>query len=97
MLKHFRTGDTQERVFSGLLGIELDQFDRDFREWARNQATRWCFDLTPPENVDELRALSEADSENAGLLGRLARAEYDNGNFERALVVARRAIGLDVN
>ncbi len=97
MLRRFNNGRTQQEVFSGLLGIEPEDFDRDFRKWAQDQAARWCFDLTPPENVDELRALSETAGVDAGVLGRLAQAEFDDGDFERALVTARRAIELDEN
>lgn len=97
MIRRFRKGQTLSDVFSEHLGIEPNDFDRDFRAWAARHVARWGFDLTPPESVDELRALAEAKKENANVAGRLARAEFDDGDFERALAAARRAIELDEN
>ena len=95
MLRWFRESRTQREVFAEQLGIEQEEFDHDFQQWTWREIARWGFDLTPPENVQELRTLAETQSDNASVLGRLARAEFDDGDFERAAIAARRAIELD--
>lgn len=97
MLKRFRDGFTQARVFVECLGVEPDAFDADFSNWASAQAQRWGFDVTPSEDVRELRALAAKDDVSAAVLGRLARAELDEVDYERALGAARRALELDEN
>lgn len=97
MIDRYRQGHTQADVFARLLGIEMEQFDQDFRTWARKQVERWGFEQTPPEDVSELRELAETEKDNATLLGRLARAQFDDGDYEQALNTARRALKLDQN
>ncbi len=97
MLRQFREGESQTRVFQEQLGIQLEDFDRDFREWARDHVARWGFSLTPPENVGELRILAETEPDSAAVLARLARAEWDAGDGERALVASRKALAIDEN
>lgn len=97
MISRYRQGQTQAHVFDEQLSVGMEQFDRDFRTWARKQVEGWGFDLTPPEDVSKLRELADDQDDNAALLGRLARAEFDDGDFERALNAARRALKLDKN
>ncbi len=97
MIQRFRKGQTQPQVFQEQLGLEPADFDRDFRGWARRQAARWGLNLTPPENVEGVRLLVEERQEDASLLGRLARAEFDAGQFDEALAATRHAIELDEN
>ncbi len=93
----YKQGQTQVQVFTTHFGIPTETFDADFRVWARHALLEKGFDLTPPEDVEALRELAEKDKENADTLGRLALAEYDAGEFMRALEVARKTIILDAN
>ncbi|HEY3242905.1 MAG TPA: tetratricopeptide repeat protein, partial [Phycisphaerae bacterium] len=95
LLAAFRNGQSQKGVFTSVLGIAPEVFDAEFREWARNQVKAWGFPLDPPEDPIKLRALALIDSSNAGLLGRLATAEYDADEHERALDAARKALAID--
>ncbi|HUU85043.1 MAG TPA: tetratricopeptide repeat protein [Phycisphaerae bacterium] len=95
MLRAFASGKPQAEVFREALGVETQVFDAEFAAWARQQAEPWGFDLTPPENVVELRAEAADDPENAAVLGRLAKAEFDDGNLEHALEAARKTLDLD--
>ncbi len=95
MIRRFRRGQTQQQVFIEQLAIEPSAFDDDFQRWARQQAARWGFDLTPPENVEGLRLLAETMQDDADLLGRLAKAELDHGEPDRALEAANTALELD--
>ncbi len=95
MLKRFKGKQTQARVLRELLAIAEKDFDTEFGQWARKQVESWGFDLTPPEDVEKLRKQVKDDPKNAALTGRLAQAELDAGNHERALGIARRALELD--
>ncbi len=75
MLRRFRDGQSQAQVFQELFQLSEARFDLDFRAWARGELTRLGFDLTAPENVEQLRTLVAAEPQNAALWGRLARAE----------------------
>jgi tetratricopeptide (TPR) repeat protein len=97
MIRRFRQGQRQNQVFMEELGIGTEEFNGDFREWARQQAVRWGFDLAPPENADELRRLAETTRDDASLFARLACAELDGGEFEGAFTAAKRALELDEN
>lgn len=97
MLDRYHDGQTQSQVFEELLGIPTETFDRDFAQWARREAAAWCFDLAPPENLDELRQGADSEEASADLLGRLARAELDAEEFENAILAARRALDKDEN
>ncbi|MCH8966404.1 MAG: tetratricopeptide repeat protein [Planctomycetes bacterium] len=95
MLKDFYDGRTLSQVFAERFGLQLSEFDGEFRTWAKRQVAQWGFDPAKPEDVEELRAVVETNPDDAGLLGRLARAEFDEGEFDRALKVAKRAVELD--
>jgi tetratricopeptide (TPR) repeat protein len=109
MLEGLREGQRQPEVLKGVLGLEPDQFDRDFHVWAKTQAEAWGFDMTQPEDAEALReaaaALPAGDSKAdeaarhaaAALYGRLARAEFDKEEYDRALEAARQAVDLDEN
>ncbi len=95
MLKRFRERQTQAEVFKELLGIEPVEFDRQFEPWARAQVASWGFSLNPPDAVEPLREAFQEEPENADAGARLARAELDAGNDERALGTARKVLALD--
>lgn len=97
MLARFRTGQPTRKVFSDMLGVEPAQFDGDFQVWATKQAARWGYDVSPPENVEELRLLVRENKDDAAILGRLARAEFDNGELEEAAGIAQQTLELDQN
>lgn len=97
MLEGYHAGRTQPRVLEETLGISPDEFDAAFRRWAREQAGRWGFDLTPPADVEELREQAGREGAGAEILGRLARAELDARDGQRALAAAEKALELDEN
>lgn len=99
MVSRFRAGKTQSEVFTGELGVEPEKFDRAFHDWARAQVAKWnChFTLTPLEDIKELRTQAAKEDAGASVLGRLARAEFDESEYERAMAAARRALALDEN
>jgi tetratricopeptide (TPR) repeat protein len=99
MVNRFRSGKTQSEVFTGELGVEPEKFDRAFHDWARAEAAKWnChFDLSPPEDIKELRAQAAKEDAVASVWGRLARAEFDESEYERSMAAARQALALDEN
>jgi tetratricopeptide (TPR) repeat protein len=95
LLEHFRDGRRQEDTLEELFQMDEQQFDDAFATWAREQATSWGFDLTPPEHPKALRAAVLVAPEEAGLRSRLARAEFDHERYEEAMEAARAALELD--
>ena len=97
MLRLYREGKTQPQVLAERLQTDSQTLHQDFRGWARKQVEQWGFDLSPPEDVAELRRQAESQSASADVLGRLALAELDEPDYERALDAARRALSSDPN
>jgi len=97
MIGGFRDAKTQEAIFREHTGVGMIEFDRSFAAWAREQATGWGFDLQPPEDPDELRAATTETPDDAELQARLAKAELEAGNTQRAFTAGRAALSLDEN
>ena len=97
LIKRYKAGQTQARAISERFKLELSEFDRQFAEWARQDIARWpCrFDLSPPGDLQELRKQAQRDDVTPAILGRLARAELEEEDHERAMSAARRALEKD--
>jgi tetratricopeptide (TPR) repeat protein len=97
MIKLFRDGKTQPETLRELFNLETTGFDSDFTGWARRQVATWgCpLDLTPPGDVPELRTQAESDSATADTFARLAKAEFDEADYERAQSAAVKALEKD--
>ena len=95
MLRRFAEAKTQEEIFVELTGEPPERLDERFAAWASGQVRSWGFDLKPPEEVYTLRAWAVVRSEEHDVHARLARAEYDRGNKQRALVAARKSVQLN--
>ena len=97
MIERYREGWTQPRVFGELLKTGMTEFDAAFQGWAKEQARAWGFDLAPVEDVEELRRRADEFPEDATLRGRLARAEFDAGSYDKVIAAARTALEKDEN
>jgi tetratricopeptide (TPR) repeat protein len=99
LIKDFRAGKTQPDILPDRFKLTLEEFDAEFRKWAQPQVPTWpCpFDLTPSADLDQLRAAAQRDGATAVDFGRLARAEFDENDEERAEAAAARALDLDEN
>lgn len=95
MLDTYRIGKTQEDVFREQFKLSLTEFDADFAAWAKKHAGEWGFDMAAPENTLELRTLVETEGVTAAVFGRLARAEFDDEELDRAAIAARQAVERD--
>lgn len=95
MLELYRSGKTQREVLDAVLNITPETFSNDFATWAREEAGDWCFDLTPPEDVDTLRKLGGEEPDDLAIRGRLSRALFDAGDYEEALKVAEQTLAED--
>ncbi len=99
MIGDFRAGKTQPQIMPARFKLTPAEFDAEFRKWAKPQVPKWpCpFDLTPSADLAELRAAAEREGATAADFGRLARAEFDEHDEERAEAAAGRALELDEN
>ncbi len=97
MLKRYRDGATQAQVLRDLFQLELSDFDKAFALWSREEVAKWhcAFDLTPREDVIELRQKADSKEASADMIAQLARAEFDAAEFDRAEAATRRALNLE--
>lgn len=95
MLDRYEEGETQPEVLRGVLDLSMEEFDAQFRVWAKEDASSWCFDLAAAGDATELSKRIEEEGESAALLGELARAYLDAGEGEAALEIAGKALELD--
>ena len=84
MLKRYHDGATQAQVLRELFQLELSDFDKAFAQWSREEVAKWncAFDLTPPEDVIELRQQADSKEASADRVSQLARAEFDAAEFD---------------
>ncbi len=97
MLRLYRSRQSQEDVLSDVTQLTQAEFDAAFAKWASKDASSWCMDTTPPEDVAVLRERLILDSENPDLWARLAKAELDRGNLEQAVFAAGKGVAIDDN
>ena len=95
MLRGYAAGKSQPQVFQEITGGSPHRFDQRFVVWAAAQAKGWGFDLTPPEDVEALRAQVDKSPEDAALVARLAAAEIDAESWEKAKATSQRCLALD--
>lgn len=97
MIKDLRAGKTQPEILAEKFKWTPEEFDAEFRKWAKPQVAQWScpFDVSPPADLAELRALAEREDATAADFGKLARAELDEENEERARAAAAKALELD--
>ena len=95
LLKAFRDGSTQTQAFQGVLKIEPERFDEDFKTWAKAQVKRWGLPEKAVEDPEDIRKKVEDKPDDAALLGRLAQAELLDGEADKAETEALRALAID--
>ncbi len=99
MLNRYRDGKTQSETLRELFQLETTDFDRDFADWAKHQVADWnCpFELAPPDDVRECREKADVEGATAEVFARLAKAEFDENDLERAQAAAEKELGLDAD
>lgn len=95
LLGAFREGQTQDAAFESVLKISPKEFDRDFRNWAREEAAKWGFSLRPPDDLKQLEARLRENPEDSSLLATVARARLDEGDTDGAYDAAEEALNID--
>jgi tetratricopeptide (TPR) repeat protein len=97
MLRGFRDGLTQAKVFDKVLGTTQEQFDKDFAAWAKVQVASWGFDPEPPPDLAKATEAAKSAPESADAQANLARALYQARQFRQAEAPARQALKIDPN
>ncbi|HKQ46741.1 MAG TPA: tetratricopeptide repeat protein [Phycisphaerae bacterium] len=95
LLTAFREGKDQPTAFKDVLGISTEQFNSDFRNWAKKQAAEWKLHHTPQEETKDVQALVDENPDDPALLARLAMAQLREGEGEAARQTASRALELN--
>lgn len=94
-LAAFRENLSQSEAFRKVLGIETEEFDREFRAWATQQVAGWGLPTSRLRSRDEIRKELEADRSNAALWAEFAEALLLEGDVETAETAARRSLEED--
>lgn len=97
LLTAFREGKDQSTAFKDVLGISTEQFNSDFRDWAKKQAAGWKMHHVPQEETKIVQALVDEKPDDPALLARMAMAQLREGESESARKTAARALELNTN
>jgi len=95
LLKAFRDGLTQRQAFKQVLKVDSDRFDEGFKAWARAQVKRWGLPVLAVEDPKAIREELKGKPDDSGRLGRLALAEWLDGEVDKAETAALRALEVD--
>ncbi|MBI5724157.1 MAG: hypothetical protein HZA50_09385 [Planctomycetes bacterium] len=97
MIKGFRDAKTQPQVFQDILGIAEDQFDKDFRAWAKKQVKEWGFNPEPPPKLQDTSKEIESKPDDAQTMARHAQALVAMRRSSDAKAFIDKALGIDEN
>ncbi|GJM24183.1 MAG: hypothetical protein DHS20C16_05980 [Phycisphaerae bacterium] len=97
MLRDFREGNSQAKVFKKHTEMSTQEFDAAFRKWARDDAATWGFDLTPPEVPANLETQVAKAPSDAQLQARLAMAWLEADHVDKAKSAAEASLAMDAN
>jgi len=97
MLKGFRDGLTQEKVFKTCLNTTEADFDKAFRTWAKKQVEAWGFNTDPLPDLRKAAKAAKDKPKDAVAQADLAVALYIRGQAKAAEAAARKALELDRN
>lgn len=92
MIREFAAKKTPEEVFRDILKIDMDEFDRGFRDFVAQRVS--SMQLLPPvrvESLDDLQIKAEDDEASTEELVTLARAHLQNGRIADARMWAGKA------
>lgn len=94
-LKAFRNGQTQEQAFRQVISTPTEEFDREFKAWAKLQIGSWGLPTDLLRDKEVIRNQLDGSREVAWLWGEFAESELLDGEFESAEEAARRGLDLD--
>ncbi len=99
MLRAWGTGQRSPEVVQSVLGISIDDLDRDFREHTRQRlsgrAAEVSVDFADYLDIDQRRAAAEHAPDDAAAQAGFAAAALVRGDAEGAAGAARRAIAIE--
>ncbi len=96
MLKGFRDGWTQEKVFKDVLGMTQAEFDKDFRAWGKKEIVSWGFDADPRPSYAAASKAAKAKPTSADAQADLAYALLQRRRgLKQAIATARKALKID--
>jgi tetratricopeptide (TPR) repeat protein len=94
MLRAFGKGLTQKQVFEKVLGVQEDQFDKEFHDWARKTIKQWGFDPNPPPNLKDTTKEVQKNPEDPAIQGRHALALLRARKYGEARKAAEKTLRL---
>ena len=95
MLEGFGDRMAQAEVFQKVLGVSEEQFDKDFKAWARTQVSSWGFNPDPILDVAKTAREAREKPKDAAAQANYAVALYNRRNAAEAQKAAGKALELD--
>ena len=97
MLRAFRDGHPQEKVFRDMLGVGEKDFDKAFGAWARKDVRRWGFEADRPPDPAAAAKRAKDKPNDAAAQAELAAAEYARRRMGPAEAAAKKALSIDAD
>lgn len=94
-LEAFRAGKTQTEAFESVLGLSTETFDRNFHQWAVEQAAAWGLPSRTIRDPGDVLAALEENRDDPALWAQLAESRLAAGEPKKAEEAARRALSYD--
>ena len=92
LLAGFRAGKSQSELFQTVVGTTEEQFDKDFRAWARQQVVSWGFDPMPRPSLAEANKRVKAEPLSPDAHAELAAALLRGRKATLAIAEAKKAL-----
>ncbi|MBN1943239.1 MAG: tetratricopeptide repeat protein, partial [Phycisphaerae bacterium] len=97
MLEAFGEGLPQSEVFQKALGVNEEEFDANFRAWAKTSVKKWGFDPSPPPRVKQSAQAVKQQPNSSDARARYAQALLLAGKNVQAGNAAEKALTLSKN
>ena len=97
MLEAFRERRSQEDIFSDLLGVTENQFDRAFSQWVAQRVADWGFDAHPIKDLRLAALAVDREPDNVEYLAQFAEALYYDQHYTEAKDAAAKALAIDAD
>ncbi|MBN1341847.1 MAG: tetratricopeptide repeat protein [Phycisphaerae bacterium] len=97
MLALFRQDQRQPDVILDACGMSEEAFDRRFHKWAQQEVQKWGLPTTPIPPTRQLQKRADRQPKDSRAQAELAEALLYDGQVQKALETATRALELDAD
>lgn len=95
IIKGFRDGKTQGEVLQAVIGMTEEQFDTEFKAWAKEEVRKWGFNIEPPADLTKAQADAKAKPDDLAIQAVYAVALYNGRQQKQAEDLAKKILEKD--